>query len=73
TGEPFEPGQSYYAALVEETTEPEAADTKSPVAPKLGFARIDISSQAWDEGYRPPRLFLRRSARSFSSWGTPST
>ncbi|WP_428389601.1 hypothetical protein [Mucisphaera sp.] len=57
TGEPFEPGQSYYAALVEEVTDEPSPETSVPGALKLGFARVDVSSDAWDNGYRPPNLF----------------
>ena len=42
TGESLEPGQTYYATLVE------AGDD---------LHRVDVSEPAWREGFRPPGLF----------------
>ncbi|QDU71310.1 hypothetical protein [Mucisphaera calidilacus] len=55
TGRAFEPGEPYFAALVE--TETSAEPSSKPAAPSLGFARVDVSAEAWDSGYRPERLF----------------
>ena len=55
TGRALEPGETYYAALVDL---PEDQASPAPdAAAALGIARIDISSQAWQDGYRPPHLF----------------
>lgn len=63
TGRTLEPGETYYAALVE-LSEEELAQTADAQADKpangasaLGFKRVDVSKEAWEEGYRPPRLF----------------
>lgn len=49
TGAPIEPGSPYVATLCERENEE-------------GFDRLDFSTQAWEQGLRPPRLF--------SSWRT---
>lgn len=54
TGRAFEPGEHYYAALVEVE---QPSDDQKKSAPTLGFARVDVSAEAWEQGYRPERLF----------------
>jgi len=44
TGEAFQPGDRFVAALVERAEEE-------------GFERVDYSAEAWDAGARPERLF----------------
>ncbi|MEX0885080.1 MAG: hypothetical protein WD009_01455 [Phycisphaeraceae bacterium] len=55
TGRPLEPGEAYYATLVD--VEPGADDADATTASALGMARVDVSLAAWEQGYRPPRLF----------------
>ena len=50
----LEPGETYYATLVELDPD-QAQDDKAANA--LGMARVDVSRQAWEDGYRPERLF----------------
>ena len=50
TGRALEPGETYYATLVD--VDPEAGEANA-----LGMARVDISRQAWEQGHRPERLF----------------
>jgi len=71
TGKELEPGEPYYAALVDLPAPPEGADQESPepkdkVASKdkaaealraLGLCRLDISIEAWEGGFRPEGLF----------------
>jgi hypothetical protein len=69
TGRKLEPGEPYIAALVEidPEAEPPASAGKTPAtgvkgavssaAAALGMRRLDISTQAWDQGQRPSRLF----------------
>src|SRR5690606_6208297 len=51
TGRTLEPGEVYYAALVDLP-----AEAGQP-ADALGIQRVDVSLEAWDEGYRPDHLF----------------
>jgi len=58
TGRAIEPGQVYYATLVELTEEERQllrqTDSK---ASSFGFKRVDISQQAWAEVHQPERMF----------------
>lgn len=61
TGRTLQPGEPYYAALLDLPLEargeqPAAADTKNAAA-ALGFERVDVSAEAWEAGYRPQHLF----------------
>lgn len=50
TGRTLEPGEAYFAALIDvPPAEREAGDA--------GFRRIDVSVEAWEGGYRPEHLF----------------
>jgi len=51
TGEPIRPGESFIAALVEPAPDPEAA------TPDEKLDRVDVAEHAWDDGFRPSRLF----------------
>lgn len=66
TGRELQPGEPYYAALVEvdpdaqpeaQNGKPESATKANDAANALGIQRIDVSQEAWGEGYRPERLF----------------
>ena len=51
SGEPLEPGQACYSALVDiPADEREAND-------QLGMKRVDVSAPAWEDGHRPAHLF----------------
>lgn len=51
TGEALEAGQACYSVLMDiPAEEREAGDD-------LGMRRVDVSSAAWDRGFRPPHLF----------------
>lgn len=52
TGKQLQPGERYYAVLVD-APPPEAGE--SPNA--LGLLRLDVSEEAWNNGYRPENLF----------------
>ncbi len=54
TGAALEPGQSYYAALIElsEQEQSEAKTRGEPINP-LGIKRLDYSAAAWESGQRP--------------------
>ncbi|GAB4196686.1 MAG: hypothetical protein Kow00105_10790 [Phycisphaeraceae bacterium] len=66
TGRELQPGEPYYAALVElpegtpaepvKTTE-SGQDKAAEALRALGLSRIDISIEAWEQGYRPDGLF----------------
>jgi hypothetical protein len=58
TGKQLQPGDPYVAALVELDPNTVPTPTKpGAVAANLGFKRLDISIEAWNEGKRPDRLF----------------
>lgn len=62
TDDPLEPGQAYYAVLVELPAEPPdpAAAHQSPneaASNALGLTRLDVCEKAWLDGYRPQGLF----------------
>jgi len=65
TGRALEPGERYYATLLELTEAPphtaEAKPSKqSPqgaAARALGLKRLDFSAEAWEQGHRPEHLF----------------
>ncbi|MEX0655253.1 MAG: hypothetical protein WD534_01955 [Phycisphaeraceae bacterium] len=54
TGRTLQPGEPYYATLVE--VDPDTADAPS-LASALGMMRLDVSQEAWEQGRRPDRLF----------------
>lgn len=51
TGRSLEPGETCYSALLE--IPPEQREPSDG----LGMKRIDVSNEAWEQGYRPPHLF----------------
>jgi hypothetical protein len=56
------PGEPYYAALVElpidrPSDDEESKDKAAEALRALGLCRLDISLEAWEEGYRPEGLF----------------
>lgn len=51
TGDPLEPGDGCYSALVDIPAEEREANDE------LGMKRLDVSLVAWDDGFRPPHLF----------------
>jgi hypothetical protein len=53
TGRTLEPGEAYISTLVEVDPSQEPA----PAANALGFKRLDVSMEAWQQGHRPDRLF----------------
>ncbi len=75
TGRALEPGEAYYAALVEPPATDEASDAPGDAeavakpssesaaasardaADALGIRRVDVSLEAWRDGYRPEGLF----------------
>ena len=73
TGRELKPGEAYFAALVELSDEQLAAEAQQAEAEgknkdtgkdkaadalrALGLCRIDVSPEAWEEGYRPEGLF----------------
>ena len=67
TGRQLEPGETYYAALLdlpEEARLAEAAEAeksagkaKDAKTEDLGIRRVDVSQEAWEEGFRPDYLF----------------
>lgn len=63
TGQPLQPGQRYYAALVELSPEEMDAAKKesaAAAAASLGLRRLDVSAEAWEGGeggFRPERLY----------------
>lgn len=52
TGRVLQPGEAYYATLVETPPDPAAKG-----AAALGFKRVDVSPEAWNQGRRPEKLF----------------
>jgi len=62
TGRSLEPGETYFATLVEAPPEeqPEQSgkqDAKQNAAAALGMQRLDVSYEAWENGFRPAHLF----------------
>ncbi len=71
TGRELEPGEDYIATLVETdsdetaaaseggtaSTDSKIASAEINVAPDLGFRRLDVSLEAWEQGNRPDRVF----------------
>ena len=53
TGRVLDPGETYYAALVDVPEDEQQRGT----AGDAGLRRVDVCQAAWDEGYRPERLF----------------
>lgn len=51
TGETLEPGRACYSVLVDIPVEERDAGDQ------LGMRRVDVSSEAWEKGFRPPHLF----------------
>ncbi|MCE9589239.1 MAG: hypothetical protein K8S99_01800 [Planctomycetes bacterium] len=62
TGRKLAPGEHYMAVLVEidpsaEPVVPATAKPGAAAAAALGFKRIDVSVEAWEQGSRPERVF----------------
>lgn len=66
TGRTLEPGETYFATLIELSANQQAEaarkarQTKSAhqaAAGALGLRRLDFSAEAWEQGHRPERLF----------------
>jgi len=59
TGRSLEPGEAYYAALIEipEDQIERDADGRPRPDQALGMRRVDICEEAWDAGHRPQGLF----------------
>ena len=67
TGRELAPGESYFAALIElseeqinqqkEELSKASKDKAAETLLTLGLCRIDISTEAWEGGYRPEGLF----------------
>lgn len=59
TGAVLEPGERYFAALVEIPEEQieRGADGRPRPDQALGMRRVDVSVAAWDGGFRPAGLF----------------
>lgn len=53
SGRTLEPGETYYAALVDLPPDQQPGSPESA----LGLARVDVSAQAWEAGFRPQHLF----------------
>lgn len=51
TGRSLEPGEACYSALVD------IPENEREPSDQLGMKRIDISTEAWGQGFRPPGLF----------------
>lgn len=56
SGRPLEPGDTYYASLIE-LDEQDPPKQGGGAAAALGLKRLDISDEAWTSGFRPPNLF----------------
>jgi hypothetical protein len=60
TGRALEPGEAYFATLIElpegAAAAPQTGGTAA-AAEALGFRRLDFSREAWEQGHRPERLF----------------
>jgi hypothetical protein len=57
TGRELQPGETYFATLVEVDPEQQGEAGGNSAAAALGMQRLDVSQEAWDKGYRPGRLF----------------
>ena len=64
SGRTLEPGESYIATLIElDETDAAALVKNSPTAPNnsetksIGFRRLDVSIEAWQQGQKPERVF----------------
>ncbi|QQE11124.1 hypothetical protein JD969_16715 [Planctomycetota bacterium] len=58
TNRQLQPGETYYATLVELTDEEMEQLAKTDKAKSaLGLKRLDVSSQVWDQGNRPNNIF----------------
>ena len=54
----LQPGETYYATLVELTPEEmEQLSKTDKTKSALGLKRIDVSAPVWEAGHRPPNLF----------------
>ena len=56
TGRVLEPGEAYVATLVDLPEEAQEAEGASAAA-RLGFLRLDVSLEAWQDGKRPDAMF----------------
>lgn len=64
SGRTLEPGEPYIATLIElDEAEAAALVKNAPTAPNnsetksIGFRRLDVSAEAWQQGQRPERVF----------------
>jgi len=69
TGRTLEPGERYFATLIELSAQQQAeaarkdkatkrgADARPSAASALGLRRLDFSTEAWEQGHRPENLF----------------
>jgi hypothetical protein len=65
TGRTLEPGERYFATLIELSAEQQAAaeqaakreDRQQQAANALGLRRLDFSAEAWEQGHRPKQVF----------------
>jgi len=63
TGRTLEPGERYFATLIELSAEQQAnasqagRSTKQQASDALGLRRLDFSAEAWEQGHRARRLF----------------
>ena len=56
SGRKLEPGETYMATLVEPESE-ETISRKNEPAAALGFKRLDVCIEAWEQKHRPEGLF----------------
>jgi hypothetical protein len=62
TGRALEPGETYFATLIELSPEQQAQleasrKPQQQASATLGLRRLDFSNEAWQQGHRPHRLF----------------
>jgi len=63
TGRMLEPGETYFATLIELSAAQQAQLERSQktaqqnASAALGLRRLDFSTEAWEQGHRPERLF----------------
>jgi hypothetical protein len=57
TGRTLEPGEAYFAVLIDVPVELRQAESTECKAADLGLQRVDVSTEAWEGGYRPEHLF----------------
>lgn len=60
SGRELKPGEPYMASLAEMPLQPPTEETgarPAPAAAALGLQRVDVSLEAWKDGFRPGGLF----------------